>query len=173
MKLTIHEFSDHNPSDTPKSDRQRRGEAHRSLRLAKPTIDLGTAPYAILLLRVSLGVLFVAHGLLKVMVFTLPGTAQFFTSVGLPGFMAYIVTPAEIIGGLMLIMGIYTRWVSLALFPILLVATVKVHGANGWLFTNEGGGWEFSAFFGVATIVQFLLGDGAYALGSIWHKQRR
>ena len=136
----------------------------RNLRLAKPVIDLDTAPYAITLLRVSLGILFLAHGLLKVFVFTLPGTAGFFASVGLPGFMAYIVTPMEIVGGLMLIAGLYTRWVALALFPILLVATFKVHGPAGWLFTNEGGGWEFPAFFAIATLVQFLLGDGAYGL---------
>lgn len=142
----------------------------RSLRLAKPTIDLATAPYAILLLRVSLGLLFLAHGLLKVLVFTLPGTAQYLESIGLPGFTAYLAAPAEIIGGLMLIAGVYTRWVAIALFPILLVATVKVHGGNGWLFTNPNGGWEFPALFSVATIVQFLLGDGAYALSSRWRR---
>lgn len=157
MKLTIRDIP--NPVS-----------ASRNLRLAKPVIDLDTAPYAITLLRVSLGLLFLAHGLLKVFAFTLPGTARFFQSVGLPGFMAYVVTPMEIAGGLMLISGLYTRWVALALFPILLVATFKVHGANGWLFTNEGGGWEFPAFFAIATLVQFLLGDGAYALSA---KQQR
>jgi len=151
MKLTIRDM----PTTTTTA---------RQLRLAKPVIDLDTAPYAITLLRVSLGILFLAHGLLKVFVFTLPGTAQFFQSVGLPGIMAYGVTPMEIIGGLMLIVGLYSRWVALVLFPILLVASIKVHGANGWLFTNEGGGWEFPAFFAVATLVQFLLGDGAYGV---------
>ena len=151
MKLTIHDI---NPQ--PQS---------RSLRLAKPVIDLDTAPYAIALLRGSLGLLFLAHGLLKVFTFTLPGTAQFFASVGLPGFMAYPVAIAEVLGGVLLLAGIYSRWVALALFPILLVATFKVHGASGWLFTNEGGGWEFPAFFAIASLVQFLLGDGACALG--------
>ena len=50
--------------------------------------------------------------------------------------------------------------------------TFKAHGANGWLFTNKGGGWEFTAFFAIACIVQFLLGDGAYAIGSIFHRKR-
>jgi putative oxidoreductase len=138
----------------------------------KPTIDLATAPYAILVLRISLGSLFLAHGCLKVFVFTLSGTAQFFESVGLPGWMATPVAISELVGGLLLVGGIYTRWVALGLFPILLVATFKAHGANGWLFTNPGGGWEFPAFFAVATVVQFLLGDGAYAIGSIWHRKR-
>lgn len=136
----------------------------RSQRLAKPSIDLDTALYGISLLRVSLGLLFLAHGLLKVFTFTLPGTAQFLASVGLPGYMAAPVALAEIIGGVLLIAGIYSRWIALGLFPILLVATFKVHGGNGWLFTNEGGGWEFPAFFAVACLVQFLLGDGAFAL---------
>ncbi len=144
MKLTIHDIPAVAPRKSPM---------------------LNTAPYAAALLRASLGLLFLAHGLLKVAVFTLPGTAQFFESVGLPGFMAYVVTPMEILGGLLLILGIYTRWVALVLFPILLVATFRVHGGSGWLFTNEGGGWEFPAFFAIATLVQFLLGDGAYALG--------
>ena len=48
-------------------------------------IDTRTAPYAALVLRVSLGVMFIAHALLKILVFTLPGTAQFFDSVGFPG----------------------------------------------------------------------------------------
>lgn len=136
-------------------------------RLGKPTIDLNTAPYAILLLRVSLGILFLAHGLLKFTAFTLPGTAQFFETLGLPGFMAYVVAPAEVLGGFMLLAGLYSRWVALALFPVLLVATIKAHGANGWVFSNEGGGWEFPAFFAIACLVQFLLGDGAYALSSV------
>jgi putative oxidoreductase len=144
----------------------------RSVRLSKPIIDLDTAPYAILILRVSLGLLFLAHGLLKVLIFTLPGTAQFLSSIGLPGFMAYLVVPMEIVGGILLIAGIYTRWVALALFPILLVATFKVHAANGWLFSNEGGGWEFPAFFMVATIVQFLLGDGAYTARTLLRRDR-
>jgi putative oxidoreductase len=142
-------------------------------RLAKPTINLETALYGIALLRLSLGSLFVVHGLLKVLMFTLPGTAQFFTSVGLPGFMAMPVALAEILGGGLLIAGIYTRWVALGLFPILLVATFKVHGANGWLFSNTGGGWEFPAFFAIACLVQFLLGDGAFAIGSIGQRQRK
>ena len=141
-------------------------------RLSKSSIDLATAPYAILVLRIALGSLFLAHGCLKVFTFTLPGTAQFFESVGLPGWMATPVAIWELVGGLLLVCGVYTRWVALGLFPLLLVATFKVHGANGWLFTNQGGGWEFTAFFAVATVVQFLLGDGAYAIGSIWDRKR-
>ena len=128
-------------------------------------VDEKTTPYAALLLRVALGVMFLAHGLyLKGFVFTLPGTAQFFASIGLPGPLAYVIFAAETLGGIALILGIGTRWVSLALIPVLLGAT-WAHAGNGWLFTAEGGGWEYPIFLAVATGVQALLGDGAYALG--------
>jgi len=126
-------------------------------------IDTRTAPYAALVLRVNLGVMFIAHALLKILVFTLPGTAQFFGSVGLPEWLAYPVTVMELVGGAMLIAGIWSRWVALALVPILLGAT-GVHWGNGWLFTAPNGGWEYPVFLTVAAIAQALLGDGAYAL---------
>ena len=119
--------------------------------------------YAALLLRVALGIMFLAHGLLKVMVFTLPGTVGFFESVGFPGFLAYVVTFAEIAGGVLLIAGIGTRAVSIALVPVLLGATY-VHFGAGWVFSNENGGWEYPAFLVIATIVQALLGSGRYAV---------
>jgi len=125
-----------------------------------------TAPYAALVLRLSLGTMFVAHALLKLFVFTLPGTAQFFQSMGLPGPLAYAVFAAELVGGLLLIAGVGTRWVAAALVPVLLGAT-WAHVGNGWLFSAPNGGWEYPAFLTAATVVQALLGNGAYALGNL------
>lgn len=122
-----------------------------------------TAAYGALVLRLSLGVMFVAHGLLKIMVFTLPGTAQFFQSVGLPGFLGYVVAFAEVGGGILLILGVYTRWVTLALMPILLGATF-VHWGNGWMFSAPNGGWEYPVFLALSAFALFLMGDGPYAL---------
>ena len=127
------------------------------------TLDTSTAPYAALLLRLSLGAMFIAHGLLKVFVFTIPGTVGFFESVGYPGWVAYATIAAEVGGGTLLILGVWTRAVALALIPILLGA-LQVHLGNGWVFSNEGGGWEYPAFLAVASLIQGLLGDGAYAL---------
>ena len=129
-------------------------------------INQKTAPYAALVLRISLGVLFVAHSLLKWLVFTLPGAAGFFQSLGLPGWLAYVTTFVELAGGIALIAGVYTRHVALALIPILLGAIFTVHGANGWQFGNKGGGWEYPAFWSIALFVQFLMGDGAFTLRS-------
>jgi len=125
--------------------------------------NLDTTPYAALTLRVASGFLFVAHGLMKVFVFTIPGTVGFFENLGLPAIVAYLTILAEIGGGLALIAGFKTRLMSLALVPILLGAVV-VHSGNGWAFANTGGGWEFPAFWAIAQTVQAMLGDGPYAV---------
>jgi putative oxidoreductase len=126
-------------------------------------IDNKTAPYAALVLRMALAIMFLAHGLTKVFVFTLPGTAQFFASVGFPGWMAYPVAGAEVFGGLFLLLGLYPRLVAAALLPVLIGAST-VHFANGWSFANANGGWEYPVFLIAAALVQVLMGDGAFAL---------
>ena len=132
----------------------------------KPSLIDGVynADLAATILRVSMGVLFLAHAGLKLFVFTPAGTAGYFASLGLPGPLAHLVIAAELFGGIALILGAWTRWVSLALVPILLGSIYVPHGAAGFFFSNEGGGWEFPAFWAVALVVQALLGDGAYAL---------
>lgn len=129
-------------------------------------IDSRTAPYAALLLRIALGAMFIAHALLKYYGFTLPGTVQFFESIGLPGPLAYLTFWAELLGGALILAGVYSRWAALALVPILLGAT-WAHAGNGWLFTAPNGGWEYPAFLAVAAVAQALLGDGRYALGNL------
>jgi putative oxidoreductase len=122
------------------------------------------ADYAALLLRVSLGVMFIAHSLvLKGMTFGLAGTAQYFESLGLPAFLAYATFFAELIGGVMLVLGVQSRWVALALLPVLFGAA-WVHIGNGWVFSAQGGGWEYPLYLIVLSVAQALLGDGAYAL---------
>jgi putative oxidoreductase len=115
------------------------------------------------MLRIALGVMWIAHAMLKLLVFTLPGTAAYFSSVGLPGLLAYPVFAVELAGGIALVLGVYARQVSLLLAPVLMVAT-WVHGANGWAHTSTGGGWEYPLFLTVMSIVLWLSGDGAFAL---------
>ena len=129
-------------------------------------IDARTAPYAALLLRVALGAMFIAHALLKYYVFTLPGTAQFFQSLGLPGALATLTFWAELVGGALIFAGLHARWVAAALLPILLGAT-WAHAGNGWLFTAANGGGEYPAFLSAAALVQALLGDGRFALANL------
>lgn len=127
------------------------------------TVPVDAAALGATLLRVSLGVMWIAHALLKLLVFTLPGTAQFFASVGFPAFMAYPVFALEIAGGVALLLGVYARQVTVLLLPIL-AGAAWVHGGNGWVFSSPNGGWEYPVFLLVASVVQWLLGDGAFAL---------
>ncbi len=127
-------------------------------------IDTRTAPYAALILRVLTGALFLYHGLVKLTVFTPAGTAGYFESIGLPGALGYLTMIFEIVGGVALIAGVYTRLVSLAFVPVLLGAAYFGHGSNGFGWSSQGGGWEFPAMWAVVQLALTALGDGAYAL---------
>ncbi|MES2317503.1 MAG: DoxX family protein [Pseudomonadota bacterium] len=126
------------------------------------SIDVG-ASYGVLLLRTSLGVMWIAHALLKLFVFTLPGTAQFFDSIGIPGLLAYPVLAAELAGGVALLLGVYARQVALALVPVM-AAAASVHVGNGWVHTSAGGGWEYPGFLVLASVALWLIGDGALSV---------
>lgn len=119
--------------------------------------------YGPLLLRLALGAMWISHALLKVVVFTLPGTAAFFESKGIPGALVYPVVLAEIVGGLALLAGWHARQVALLLVPILVGALV-VHLPNGWVFSAEGGGWEYPLFLIAMSFVLWLSDDGAFAM---------
>lgn len=118
-----------------------------------------------MLLRLALGVTLLAHGLLKVMVFTVAGTVGFFESLGLPAVAAYLTIGGELLAGAALILGIYSRLAAAMSLPILLGAT-WAHLGNGWVFSNQGGGWEFPAMLVVLAIIVSLTDAGKYALGS-------
>jgi putative oxidoreductase len=127
-------------------------------------IDHKLAPYGAALLRVTLGVMFLAHSVvLKYFTFTLAGTAKFFESLGLPGPLAYVVFAMEAIAGVLLILGVKTRWVALAMLPVL-AGAAWVHLGNSWVFSAPNGGWEYPVFLILVSLVQAMLGDGAYAL---------
>jgi putative oxidoreductase len=120
--------------------------------------------YGIALLRISLGVMLIAHSVvLKYFTFTLAGTAGYFESIGLPGLLAYVVFGMEAVGGVLLVLGVRTRDVAAALIPIL-AGALWVHSGNGWVFSNPGGGWEYPLYLIVLSVAQVLLGEGAFAL---------
>lgn len=133
--------------------------------LDKPSIEnLLNPEVGTLIHRTALGSVLLAHSVyLKLMIFTLPGTAQFFDSIGLPGFLAYTVFAIEAVAGIALILGIKTRVFSALVIPVLLGAT-WVHSSNGWLFTNTGGGWEYPLLLAVMAFTQIALGNGKYAV---------
>lgn len=112
-------------------------------------------------LRVALGIVFLAHSAyLKLVVFTMTGTVGFFESLGLPAISAYLVVAVEVVGGVMLIAGYRVREAAAAL-TIVPLGAVWVHSSAGWLFSNNGGGWEYPLLLAVLCIVQVLLGPGS------------
>jgi putative oxidoreductase len=119
----------------------------------------GTTAYGALLLRVSLGVMYLAHSVvLKALTFGLAGTAKFFESIGLPGPLAYVVFAMEAVGGVLLVLGVKTRWVAAALLPVLAGAT-WTHAGNGWVFNAPNGGWEYPVFLAIASVVLILIDE--------------
>ncbi|MDA0708231.1 MAG: DoxX family protein [Proteobacteria bacterium] len=124
------------------------------------TKDMG---YGALIARLALGSILLAHGLLKLFVFTVPGTVGYFESIGLPALAAYMTIFGELVGGTAIILGLYTRLAALLSLPILLGA-VGVHAGYGWVFSNQGGGWEFPLLLVILAISVAFQGNGLFAL---------
>jgi steroid delta-isomerase-like uncharacterized protein len=119
--------------------------------------------FGILLLRLALGSVMLAHAAAKFFLFTLPGTAAFFAQHGFPGWTAYPVFGIELVGGVLLWLGWQTRLVALLLVPVM-IGALLVHAPNGWMFTAANGGWEYPAFLVFALFAQALVGAGRWAL---------
>lgn len=116
-----------------------------------------------LALRLTLGSLLLAHGLMKLTVFGIDGTVGYFGSLGLPAIAAHLTIFGEVAGGLALIVGLFTRLAAVLSLPILLGAT-WAHAGNGWVFSNAGGGWEFPLLLVLLAGIVATQGAGAFAL---------
>ena len=117
--------------------------------------------YGISIIRIHLGVILLAHGWLKVSIFTVNGTVDYFASIGLPAIIAYLVIFGELVGGSALILGIQTRLTSLFAVPIVFGAAV-INSGNGWLHSASGGGWEYAASLTIIAIAIVMMGSGHF-----------
>lgn len=122
--------------------------------------------YSPTIIRSALGAVLISHGLLKVFVFTIPGTVGYFGSLGIPAALAYLTILFELIGGTALILGVYSRLMALLSLPIL-IGAVWAHSANGWVFSSKGGGWEFPLFLVIIALAVVLGGNGPLSLRKI------
>lgn len=120
-------------------------------------------PLALLVLRLVLGVIMIGHGYSKVFG-GLSHHAQFISSLGLPGWLAYISAVTEFFGGLLVIAGLLTRCVSLAILIDLGVAIAKVHWKHGLL--GEGG-YQFPLALAAISFALVFFGGGPMAFDSI------
>ena len=128
--------------------------------------------YATLTLRIAAGVMFLAHGLMKLIIFTPAGTAEFFASVGFPPFLGYATMTFEIVAGILLMIGFASRWVSLLGIGVMLGAAT-VHMGNGWVFSNPGGGWEFPVYSAATLLALVFLGDGKFSVANVLNHKNK
>jgi len=115
--------------------------------------------YAALFLRLAIGIIFIAHGWQKFSV-GIPAIAGFFESIGIPGFMAGLVAAVELVGGLLLVLGLFTRYAALLLSAVMVVAIVKVKLAVGLIAPQTAGmpGMELDLALLGGTLALLLLG---------------
>ncbi|MFX3625636.1 MAG: DoxX family protein [Ectobacillus sp.] len=116
-------------------------------------------------LRLALGAVFIVHGFMKFQ--GLSGVEQWFASIGIPGFAAYIVAPVELIGGLLLVVGLFTRYASVLLALVMAGAILKVKLGAGFVGANGAAGYEFDLVLLAGLIHLFLSGSRLYAIDGL------
>lgn len=128
--------------------------------------------FGLLALRVVVGAIFAAHGAQKIFESTIPGTIGSFAGMGvpLPEIAAPVVAFIELIGGILLILGLLTRPVGILLAIDMIVALVAVHLPAG-LWVGDGG-YEFVAVLGVAALALAFTGAGKFSLDGAFLRGR-
>jgi putative oxidoreductase len=122
--------------------------------------------WALFIIRVVIGVVFVLHGSQKVFGWFggqgLDGFANYLSAMNVPAFLSYLAACMELFGGIMIVLGIATEIASLVLVPVMIVAVYLVHWEHGYFIQNNG--YEYAlnlTFFLIALIIG---GPGKYAL---------
>lgn len=125
--------------------------------------------YALLLLRVSIGICFIVHALGKLGIVG-PGNMQGFESwlkslnVPYPAVQARAAMLFELLGGILLTLGLFTRIGALMLIATMIIASLIGHKGGGYLITNNPPGNEYTINLAVVNAAIFLLGPGAFSL---------
>lgn len=132
--------------------------------MTNTTASSAPTSFGLLVLRVVVGIVFIAHGSQKIFEYTLPGTIGSFAGMGvpLPEIAGPLVAFVELLGGILLVLGLLTRPVGILLAIDMLVALVLVHLSAGiWV---ADGGWEFVAVLGAAALAVAFTGAGRFSL---------
>ncbi|WP_018394431.1 DoxX family protein [Bacillus sp. 37MA] len=125
---------------------------------------------SIFLLRIVLGISFFVHGLVKFQG-GIGNTVGWFESIGIPGFLAYVVGTIELVGGIALILGLGTRIVSALLVVVMIGAILKVKLAIGFLGSAEMAGYELDLAFLVIALFLTINGSKLWSVdGALFHK---
>jgi putative oxidoreductase len=115
-----------------------------------------TLKQSLLILRIAVAVIFLAHAIVRICNGTIPRFGEFMESKGLPFGVAWVwgITAYEIAGGLLLLLGMYTRLLAAGFIVLLLVGIVLIHASLGWFVGEHGtGGCEYSVILIVALLV--------------------
>ena len=120
-------------------------------------------PLALLVLRLGLGIIMIAHGWQKLSV-GLGKFMGFLSNIGAPGWMAYLVVAAEFGGGILLLVGLLTRLAALSVVIDMAVAVAKVHWKNGLISSPGKAGYEFPLACGIIAFALIFLGAGPISL---------
>lgn len=120
-----------------------------------------------LIIRLALGLIFFIHGLQKFQG-GLDNTAGFFESLGISGIMGYVVATIELVGGILLIVGLGTRWIGAAFTVIMLVAIFTVKLQMGF-----AGGYEFEIALAAMSLYLVVSGGADYSLDRILFRRGR
>lgn len=123
-----------------------------------PNLDVAS-----LIFRVSLGGMFFLHGIGKPLVVGMEEVSRGFVEQGFSVWTSYASTGVEIVAGLLLVLGSFSRLAALALLPVSLGILVY-HFPNGWVFHEAGGGWEYPQLVIVSLLVVLSVGSSRYAL---------
>ncbi|MCI0372286.1 MAG: DoxX family protein [candidate division NC10 bacterium] len=126
--------------------------------------------WGITVLRVTVGIVFLVHGGQKFFVFGFGGVAGFMGQVGIPAPMlaGVVVTAVELLGGVALLLGLFTRWAAIPLAIDMLVAIVTVHLKAGFFLPD---GYEFALTLLAANVALALLGSGEASLGRLLERR--
>ena len=127
--------------------------------------------WGITVLRVVVGVVFLVHGGQKLFVFGLGGVAGFMGQAGFPAPMlaAVVLTAVESLGGLALLLGLFTRWAAIPLAIVMLVAILAVHLKAGFFLPD---GYEFALTLLGANVALALLGSGEASVDGVLERRR-
>jgi putative oxidoreductase len=123
-------------------------------------------PLALFLMRLALGAIMVAHGYHKVFG-GLHHHAQMVASLGLPAWLGYVSAFTEFFGGLLILVGLFTRAAAFAILIDLFVAIWKVHLHNGLIGTPDRPGYEFALAAAALAFALVFFGGGPIAIDHV------
>lgn len=135
-------------------------------------MDKKTLDYGLLLIRVALGVIMVAHGAQKLFTYGYPGVVGGMTQMGLPvpAISAALVIAAELGGGILVLAGLFTRFAAASFAFAMAVAAIQVHGAAGFFMPT---GYEFTLMLALTSLGLVLTGPGRLSIDALIAGRRR